>query len=1106
MKKQQKQGSYRVLRQLRQALATAIDAGDEAGIARLVAQYPEDTQLGGEDCYLLGRVAERMKETERAEVLYRQALAAQDIPAWCRGAAASSMAALLVRTARGDEAGPYYEQSLAAKDNASGWLEEYSNVLFFSHDQAGGKDALAAAKRYGDHLADVKPYTHVPRRRHEKIRIGYVSADLHRHIVAFFAYALLRAYDHGAFEVYCYLNGEEDEVSETFRGWVDGWRNVRGRSYAEIAAQIHDDEIDILFDLGGHTANNLLPVFAYRPAPIQMTGIGYFDTTGLPQMDYFLADRTTLPEGEAAPFTEQIVRMERSHLCYMWHGEPSELQPLPAGQNGFVTFGSLNDFRKVNDDVLRVWAKVLAAVPGSRLLLKAGIFDDAYGTRLALAKMERAGIDVSRVMTEGRTDDYLRTYERIDIALDTFPYPGGGTTCDALYMGVPVVTLTGGSHHERFGESLLKNAGHSELCAATPEAYVAIAKGLAEDLPRLRHLHQTLRRELRQSPVTDMAGYMVELEHHYQRMFWAWLSRGKSEAQKKKAVEKTERELLKAYEAQDYARVIVLGSRLLWRPEYVKRDAGAVGRAYLNLPLSDWVRTAWCFSHADLTAPIRQIEYNWLAAMAENRLRHHIPAQALYEASIAACKRYAAAKDESSKSYWDNPPFQAEIYTEVALNELVLGQVAEAAEHYRMASERSGSLHGRCGVYGSYLMALHHMDIPPEEMLAAHKGFAAFLEKVPRYEHRHHAHHDRIRVGYLSGDFRHHVMFYFYYQLLAGHDAQRFELYAYSLGKTHDGFTKLVRKAVDVFRDMEGEEPDRIAAQVYEDEIDILVDLGGHTSSSGLDALGWRPAPVQVSGLGYMDTTGLPDVDYLITDRACDPEDGPCYLTEQPLYQTSMFCYTGRSDVPACQGAPCRTRGFVMFGVFNRYQKITDEMLALWQRILAAVPGSRLLCKAEGYHDDALTDRAYARFAAAGLDMERVIFEPSSDDYMERYLSVDIALDTYPYVGGGTTCDALYMGVPVVTRYGAGHGSRFGLSVLTAAGLGELAVPDGASYVARAVSLAEDTELLDALHKNLRTMLFASPLMDTQRYVREMEENYTAIWKRYKETQQEVSS
>ena len=117
-------------------------------------------------------------------------------------------------------------------------------------------------------------------------------------------------------------------------------------------------------------------------------------------MDYFLADRTTLPEGEAAPFTEQIVRMERSHLCYMWHGEPSELQPLPAGQNGFVTFGSLNDFRKVNDDVLRVWAKVLAAVPGSRLLLKAGIFDDAYGKRLALAKMERAGIDVSRVMTD----------------------------------------------------------------------------------------------------------------------------------------------------------------------------------------------------------------------------------------------------------------------------------------------------------------------------------------------------------------------------------------------------------------------------------------------------------------------------------------------------------------------------------------------------------------------------------------------------------------------------------------------------------------------------------------------------------------------------------
>ena len=1100
MTKQQNTLSYREQRALQKALAAAIDAEDDREIARLVAKYPEGATLSGEDLYLLGRVAERTNETEKAEMLFSMSITSPDVPAWCKGAAASSMAALLERTARGKEAAPYYELSLAAKDNATGWLKEYSNVLFYSHDHAGARDALAAAKVYGEHLADIQPYEYTPCRRHEKIRIGYVSADLHRHIVAFFAYAMLRAYDHGAFEVYCYMNGVEDSVSETFRGWVDGWRNVRGMTYADIAAQIHDDEIDILFDLGGHTAGNLLPVFAYRPAPIQMTGIGYFDTTGVPQMDYFLADCTTLPEGEPAPFTEQIVRMEHSHLCYMWHGAPLEPQPLPAGEQGFITFGSLNDFRKVTDDVLRAWARILDAVPGSRLLLKAGIFDDDYGASFAYERMHRAGIDWKRVDTEGRTDDYLRAYERIDIALDTFPYPGGGTTCDALYMGVPVVTLAGPSHHERFGKSLLVNAGHPELCAETVDDYVAIAAQLANDLPRLRHLHETLRRELRQSPVTDMAGYIVELEQHYQRMYWTWLWQGKSPTQREKTLEKTERELIKAYEAKDYDRIIIHGTRLLCHPAYVKQNAGAVGRAYMNLPQEDYVRMAWYFSHADHTALVRQIEYVWLTALAENRLRHHIPARELYASAMDACKRAAEQKDEASRSFWDNPLFLTELSLEAAFNALILGDVERAATFYRKASESTTKFRSRCENYGSYLMALHHMDLTPEDMLAAHKGFAKIFKDVQRYDHAHHAHHDRIRVGYISGDFRRHVMFYFYYQLFAGHDAEHFELYAYSLGHTHDGFRDLVKQAVDVFRDVADTDLEKIAKTIYDDEIDILVDLGGHTSGSGLSVLGWKPAPVQISGLGYMDTTGLPDVDYLITDRACDPEDAPHYLTEQPLYVTSMFCYTGRSDVPACQGAPCKERGYVTFGVFNRYQKITDEMLTLWQQIQAAVPGSRLLCKAEAYHDDALTDRAYERFAAMGFDMERVIFEPSSDDYMERYLSVDIALDTYPYVGGGTTCDALYMGVPVVSRYGAGHGSRFGLSVLTAAGLGELAVPDGAAYVARAIALATDTELLDALHRNLRTMLFASPLMDTQCYVREMEENYTAIWQAY-ETQ-----
>jgi len=1099
--------TYREVRAWRDALVAAIDAGDAAQAAALAEQAPESAQRTGEQMYLLGRAAGLAQDTERAEALYRAALASGDTPAWCKGAAASALADLLVHTARADEAAPYFEQSLACKDVASGWLAECSNALFYAH-HAGAQDGtsmLERAKAYGARLTaeHVPHYRHKPRRRHEKIRVGYVSADLCRHVVAFFAYALLRAYDHNAFEVYCYMNGAEDGVSDEFRGWVDGWRNVRGQSYAAIAQQIYDDEIDILFDLGGHTAGNLLPVFAYRPAPIQMTGIGYFDTTGLPEMDAFLADRVTLPEGETAPFTERILRMEHSHLCYMWHDDPPHEGPLPAGQQGFVTFGSLNDFAKVHDDVLALWSEVLAAVPGSRLFLKGKIFDDAYGKKCALAKLARAGIDTARVDVEGASPDYLFAYQRIDIALDTFPYPGGGTTCDALYMGVPVVTLAGRTHHARFGKSILENIGHAELVAKTPADYVRIAAELAGDLPRLKSLRQTLRRCMRQSPVMDMTGYMQAMEHLYQRLYWAWLSQDMNEKQQRRQVEKTVQKLRHAYDVRDWPRTILYGSRLLWREEYREAYAGLAGRAYLNLPVPDWARVAWCFSHADHRPPVRQIEYVWLEAMAENRRRHHRKSQVLYESSLAACRRYTEAQDEGSRSFWDNPAFYAELYTQMAMTELVMGHPETAAEHYRKASECGQGFQDRFSMYGSYLMTLHHTDIAPEAMLAAHRGCNRFFDGAKLYEHAHHAHHDRIRIGYISGDFRRHVMFYFYYQLLAGHDAEHFELYTYSLGETQDGFTELVKQAVDVHRNVHGWEYEDIAQKIYDDEIDILVDLGGHTVGSGLATLGWRPAPVQVSGLGYMDTTGLDTVDYLITDRVCDPEAGPRYITERPLYLTSMFCYTGRSDVPTPQGAPCKRKGYVTFGVFNRYQKITDEMLSLWSRILAAVPTSRLYCKAEGYYDDSLTDEAYARFARFGIDMERVIFEPSSDNYMACYLDVDIALDTYPYVGGGTTCDALYMGVPVVARYGAGRGSRYAYSILTAAGLGELAAATGDEYVARAIGLARDTELLDALHHNLRTMMLASPLMDTQLCVREMEAAYTDMWASWEQAQQE---
>lgn len=1092
--------SYRELREVRERLSQAIDTGDRENAVALAGRYGDEAACTGEDKFLLGRVAYMNQQWKRAEYFFRQALQEQDLPKWCRGAVSSILAELLQKTGRVKEATSYYEVSLSCKDLTTGWAEEYSNYLFHLHYLNYPQETmLEKAKGYANAFKNIPQYQHLPLPRHEKIRIGYVSPDFCRHIVAFFSYAFIHAYDHVCFEVYCYTNCQEDAVSEDFKRQVDGWRNVRGKSWQEIAACIHEDEIDILVDLAGHTANNMLPVFAYKPAPIQMSGIGYFDTTGLSQIDYFLADHYTDPKENEQFFTEKLLRLPHSHFCYMWHDAPGNPGPLPAGQNGYITFGCLNNIAKINDQVLQVWSRILQQVPASRLYLKAKALNQEYAREMMIEKMHQAGIRQDQVVFAEFESDYLHAYQEIDIALDTFPYPGGGTTCDALYMGVPVITLCGNRHNARFGYSLLMNAGLQACCAQSLDEYVQKAVELSNDIAGLKEIRQTLRRKLRQSPVMDMGHYMIEVEAVYYQLYQEWIAREWTVKQKKKNWDRLQIFLKKAFEKKEWENVIRLGGALMTVAAYRKPFAAAVGRGYLNLPIADWCRMTWYFQQADMQKPERKIEYSWLSGMGENRQLHHVQAEKLYQVAEDTCARMQKKANKETMSFWQNQAFRMELKVQEAVNSLVMGRVLDSIKKYRQSEQLATSFHDHCQLYGSWLMALHHQVIKPEAMLSAHTGFQRLFSGVKYYTHSSHATHDRIRIGYLSGDFRYHVMFYFYYQLLIGHDDRRFKIYAYYLNQCYDGFTQLVKEAVDVWREVPVQDPQQTARQIYEDEIDILVDLGGHSSGTGLPALGWKPAPIQISGLGYMDTTGLKAVDYLITDTYCDPIGQKLYISEKPLYLSSMFCYTGRSDLPVCQGAPCLYNGYITFGIFNRYQKITDEMLQLWLIIQHQVKGAKLLLKAEAFLDDGIGDMAYDRMKKMGFDMERVIFEPSSEDYMERYLSVDIALDTFPYVGGGTTCDALYMGVPVISRYGEGRASRFGLSLLKAVGLGELAAADSKDYVQRAIALATDRELLDGLHKNLRTMMLNSRLMDTVDYVHEMETAYGKIWQEYQE-------
>ena len=430
-----------------------------------------------------------------------------------------------------------------------------------------------------------------------------------------------------------------------------------------------------------------------------------------------------------------------------------------------------------------------------------------------------------------------------------------------------------------------------------------------------------------------------------------------------------------------------------------------------------------------------------------------------------------------------------------------LGDVRGIVEAYRAACASGGALpeeHRRA--YSNYLFALHYLPgVEDARLFAEHCGFARLFEGARQYEHAaaHHR-HARLRIGYLSPDFAMQINAFFIMALLAHRTKARFDIYCYDTRGANDSVTQQMRSLADIWRDAAALSAEERAACIYADEIDILVDLSGHAAGGEtLAVAALRPAPVQVTAIGWFDTTGLPAVDYVLADRWTADDDNAALFLEKPLslQEHSLLCYMPPSSVQHVQGRRERHAAPV-FGSFNNFYKITQEQLRLWREIVERVPGARLILK--NTEDSVPQERRLRRMAArAGFAAGAVEFRRASSDYLSQYLDVDIALDTYPYPGGGTTCDALYMGVPVVTRYGRRFGSRFGRSLLSAVGLSELSAAMPEEYVEKAAALAHEPALLKALQEGLRARLEASPLLDGRGYAREVEGLYEKAWREW---------
>lgn len=396
-----------------------------------------------------------------------------------------------------------------------------SNALFASNYD----HRLSVSERVSMHMAAGKmieeragrlepPPSHPTAGADGRLRIGFVSGDFKYHPVGYFVEGVLKNIDRNRFDIRLYSTIRyEDALTTRIKANCDGWTCLLALDDDAAAKVIRDDEVAVLFDLAGHTGQNRLGIFARKPAPIQVSWLGYYATTGLSAMDYVLVDPYLCKPEWQDQFSEELMFLPKTRLCFTPPEDGPEIVRLPALQNGRITFGCFNNLAKVNGKVVEVWARVLLSVPDSRLMLKSKGLADAPTRERVTKHFSSLGVDAGRLILEGwsQRGDYLATYNQVDITLDPFPFAGATTSVESLWMGVPVLTMMGDTLVSCQGASLMKNLALDDWVAADEDAYVALAARHAKDLARLAALRASLRTRLLASPLCDAGQFAQDL-------------------------------------------------------------------------------------------------------------------------------------------------------------------------------------------------------------------------------------------------------------------------------------------------------------------------------------------------------------------------------------------------------------------------------------------------------------------------------------------------------------------------------------------------------------------------------------------------------------------
>ena len=1057
-------------------------------------------------------------------------------------------------------------------------------------------DPLLQLKCAQSYVRAKYPLSHRPlwdgkKYRHDKMRIAYISSDFRSHPVAYLMIGLIERHDRERFEIIGISIGADDrsEIRARLIKSFDHFHNVSGKGDEEIARLLRDMEVDIAVDLNGHTENSRLGILARRPAPLQVSYIGYAGTTGAPFIDYLIADPIALPFDQGEAYAEKIVQLPDSYLVYDSKQKISDQVPtrvdakLPS--EGFV-FCCFNQCYKIAPPVFDIWMRLLGAIEGSVLWL-------SRPNEPALANLQREaearGIDPRRLVFAPRVErleDHLARHRLADLFLDTLPYNAHSTASDALWAGLPVLTCKGQTFAGRVGTSLLHAVGLPELVTDSPDAYEALAKRLAQDPTLLG----SFRRRLGQNRSTSLLFDTDRLRRHIESAFVTmWERQQRDERPQSFRVDPIEVGP-KVINARDEALAAIGNAATNYQQARSEISAELMTSALRQNPqppkelFHRGVALAKQRRHDEALEcydKVLKIKPNFAEALrgranALRNLNRSNEAIVSYDQALAIKPTYPEALngrglalaslnqfDEAIVSYNRalaiKPDFPEALHNRgIALGELKLLEQAIASfdqalairpdyvaalsnrgvalrklnrldeaiasyaravaikpDHSRALSSLADcamavcdwpsvarltpELADRVGKQSLSIEPITFLGISDnaEMQLACARNFVR--SKIPHtlkplWEGEAYR-HQTLKVAYLSADFRRHPVTSLISQLIELHDRKRFEVIGISYG-VDDGSAARSRlvKAFDQFHDVRVRSDRDIAGLIRDLEVDIAVDLTGHTGNSRPRILAYRPAPVQVSYLGYPGTLGADFIDYVLADKHVVPLDQQQFFDERIIhlpncYQVSDSNRRISSDHISRQEAGLPDHGFV-FCCFNQSFKITAPIFDVWMRLLKAIEGSVLwLSQAND-----LTKRNLASEAAArGIDPSRLIFAPklaNLEDHLARHRLADLFLDTRPFNAHTTANDALWAGLPVLTCAGRTFAGRVGTSLLHAVGLPELVTTNLATYEASALTLATDPALLQSIRKKLEEHRRTFSLFDTDQFRLHIEAAY----------------